>query len=124
MQKKTKTFTKFNIDKILNIKQKQRIVVHFLCIINFRVGQLNKIAIIYYLDNCDFVLEFRTQEKPMNNKALPIGFSVGMTPVRVKIRIKRVVLFFSILLLKKLAKFIDNTKNFCNFVLGNHSDIL
>lgn len=46
MQKKTKTFTKFNIDKILNIKQKQRIVVHFLCIINFRVGQLNKIAII------------------------------------------------------------------------------
>lgn len=36
---KTKIFTKFNVDKILNIKQKQRIVVHFLCIINFRVGQ-------------------------------------------------------------------------------------
>ena len=101
----------------------QQVLVLFV-VVRIRVGQLNKIAIICYLDDCDFVLEFRTQEKPMSNKALPIGFSVGMTPVRVKIRIKRVVLFFSILLLKKLAKFIDNTKKFCNFVLGNHSDIL
>ena len=54
--KKIKIFTKFNVDKMLNIKQKQRIMVPFLCIANFRVGQLNKIAIIYYLDNCDFVL--------------------------------------------------------------------
>ena len=31
---------------------------------------------------------------------------------------------FSVLLLKIFAKFIDNTKNFCNFVPGNHSGIL
>lgn len=37
--KKIKIFTKFNVDKMLNIKQKQRIVVPFLCIANFRVGQ-------------------------------------------------------------------------------------
>ena len=37
--KKIKIFTKFNVDKMLNIKQKQRIMVPFLCIANFRVGQ-------------------------------------------------------------------------------------
>ena len=62
----------------------QQVLVLFV-VVRIRVGQLNKIAIICYLDDCDF---------------------------------------FPILLLKKLAKFIDNTKNFCNFVLGNHSDIL
>lgn len=39
-EKKLKIFTKFNDDKILNIKQKQRIVVHFPCIVNLPAGSL------------------------------------------------------------------------------------
>ena len=61
-EKKLKIFAKFNVDKILNIKQKQRIVVHFLCIVNFRVGQLNEISIICYLDDCDFFFHSSAQK--------------------------------------------------------------
>lgn len=43
--KKSKIFTKFNVDKILNIKQKQRIMVPFLCIANFRVGQPKRMQV-------------------------------------------------------------------------------
>ena len=43
--KKSKIFTKFNVDKMLNIKQKQCIMVPFSCIDNIRVGQPKRMQV-------------------------------------------------------------------------------